>query len=136
MAVQYKNENFNMADPSRNVNRASAESVGESDPADLRQRTDQMAVNRVLTGMERRRPLDSSAMAEHLNELQTRLGIRTSKDIFEALQREHEERRVREEGEAPRKRVRHPRNGQSSEGGMEDGHRNGSGMNPLALPET
>jgi hypothetical protein len=105
--------------PSRNVNRSSAVSLGARDPAELRHRRDQMAVNRALAGMERRRPLDSSAMAERVNELQTRLEIRTSKEIFEALQTEHEERRVREEGEAPRKRVRRPANGQSSEGGME-----------------
>jgi hypothetical protein len=99
-----------------NVNRVLAVSVPAGESADLSRTAEQMVFNSDLGSMEMARFFDSSHMRVRLNELQTRLGIRTSKDIFEDLQRENEERSAREGVESSRKQVRPATNGLSSEG--------------------
>jgi hypothetical protein len=71
-----------------------------------------------LGSMERTEAFNSLDMSRGLHELQTRLGIRTSKDVFEDLQREYEERMARDGGR--RKRARPTTNERLGEAGMEE----------------
>lgn len=109
------------SDPRGNVDQISAVSgpaSGSANSTRMAEENGESEFYRSLDGAERAIILGSSSISELVNELRTRLGLRTSTDIFESSQRKNGERRVREW--KSRKRTWPLTNTRASRGGSEE----------------